>query len=383
MSSVDRSVDVLLIGGGVASVRCARTLRRAKFAGSILLVGDEPALPYNRPPLSKELLRGEVGLDLIAAEPESWYVRQRVELLTDVSVVSLDVEARRASLSDGSAVRFGQCLLATGAAPRRPPIPGAEHALLLRTVEDAAAIRARAAAGARAVIVGGGFIGVEVGASLAAVGARVTVLEMASKLWGGVLGEEPSRWAAERLVEAGVTLRLGVAATRIDADAIWLGGERLAADLVVAGVGVTPRVELAVAAGLAVENGIVVDAGYATSAEGIFAAGDVARVSGRRVEHWHAARESGEAVARAMLGEPVAARRAPWVYSEFGGHLLDVVGWAPSWDEMRSLRDGGVLAYLVEGRVVQLAIFDSAMPVEAARAFVEGLPGAAELAEWL
>jgi hypothetical protein len=105
-------------------------------------------------------------------------------------------------------------------------------------------------------------------------------------------------------------------------------------------------------------------------------------VSGRRVEHWHAARESGEAVARAMLGEPMAARRAPWVYSEFGGHLLDVVGWAPSWDEMRSLRDGGVLAYLVEDRVAQLAIFDSAIPVEAARAFVERLPSSAELAEW-
>ncbi len=381
MSPAPRSVDVLLIGGGVASVRCARTLRRRKFAGSILLVGDEPALPYNRPPLSKELLRGEVGFDLIAAEPESWYARQHVELLTDVAVTSLDPASRLAYLADGSVIRFEQCLLAAGASPRRPPIPGAQDVLLLRTAADAAAIRARAVDGGRAVIIGGGFVGVEVAASLAAVGVRVTVLEMADSLWGGALGAEPSAWAGRVLASAGVEVRLGARVTQADSGGAWLGDERLAADLVVAGVGVTPRVELAEAAGMAVENGVAVDAGYATSVDRIWAAGDVARVAGRRVEHWHAAREGGEAVALAMLGEPLPPRRAPWVYSEFAGHLLDVVGWAPTWDEMRALGEGAALAYLVEGRVVQLVIFDSAIPVEAARAFVERLPPAAALAE--
>jgi NADPH-dependent 2,4-dienoyl-CoA reductase/sulfur reductase-like enzyme len=375
----ERQVDVLLIGGGVAAARCARTLRRAKFAGSILLVGDESQLPYNRPPLSKELLRGEVARELIAAEPTGWYERQRVEPLTGVAVVELDPAALVATLADGTRVRFRQCLLATGAAPRRPPLGGAEHALLLRTVADAEAIRSRAVGGRRAVVIGGGFIGVEVAASLAAVGMAVTVLEMAEALWGGTLGPEVSAWAAEALAAAGGELRVGARVTRLDADAAWLGVERLPADLLVAGVGVSPRTELAEAAGLTVADGIVADAGGATSAPGIFAAGDVARVEGLRVEHWHAAREGGEAAARAMLGEPPGERPAPWVYSEFAGHLLDVVGHAPGGAETAPVGDGRGVAYLAGGRVTQLAIFDSALPVEAARALVARRPRVGEL----
>lgn len=378
-----RRVEVLLIGGGVASVRCARTLRRRGFSGSILLVGDEPTPPYNRPPLSKELLRGEVDLELIAAEPARWYARQRVELLTGLPVVSLDADARLAVLADGSSVAFGQCLLATGAAPRRPPIPGAEHAHLLRTLADAQRLRRLAVRGGRAVIVGGGFIGVEVAASLATLGMRVTVLEMTPTLWGGVLGVQLSRWAVGALATVGVEVRCGVRATRLEADAVLIGEERLPADLLVAGVGVTPRVELALAAGLAVDDGVVVDERQRTSSPGIFAAGDVARASGRRVEHWHAAREGGEAVALAMLGEPAPDARSPWVFSEFAGRSLDVVGWAPSWDESLPLLDGGLLAYLVGGRVAQLAIIGSAVSVEEARALVRRLPTLDELEAWL
>jgi NADPH-dependent 2,4-dienoyl-CoA reductase/sulfur reductase-like enzyme len=366
----ERSVDVLLIGGGVASVRCARTLRRRKFAGSILIVGDEPLLPYNRPPLSKELLRGEVGFELVAAEPESWYARQRVDLLTDAPVASLDPDARLASLADGSRIRFAQCLLATGAEPRRLPIPGGERALALRTLADAEAIRGRAVAGGRALVVGGGFIGVEVAASLASLGVAVSVVEMAPALWGGVLGESMSAWAFGVWADAGVDVRLGERLSTL---------EDVETDLVVAGVGVTARADLAVAAGLAVDDGIVTDARHATSAEGIFAAGDVARVDGRRVEHWHAAREGGEAAALAMLGEPVPEPRAPWVYSEFAGHTLDVVGWSPMFDEEVALNDARVVAYLVDGRVAQLAIIDSAVSVDDARAFVAGAGSLGEL----
>lgn len=367
----DREVDVLLIGGGVAAVRCARTLRRRKFAGSILLVGDEGVVPYNRPPLSKELLRGEVDFELIAAEPASWYDRQRVGLLTDAPAVSLDPASRLATLADGTLIRFGQCLLATGALPRRLPTSGVERALTLRTLADARALRAAVVPGAQAVIVGGGFIGVEVAASLAAIGVPVTVVEMASALWGGVLGAEVSSWAASILEEAGVGVRLGERVTSLS---------DLAADLLVVAVGVTPRVELAVAAGLAVDDGIAVDSSRRTSAPGIFAAGDVARVDGRRVEHWHAAREGGEAVALAMLGEPMPSPRAPWVYSEFAGHLLDVVGYAPAFDETVMV-GGGVVAYLVGGRVAQLAVMDSALPVEDARDVVERRPPLHELAD--
>lgn len=374
MATAERDVDVLLIGGGVASARCARTLRRRKFDGSILLVCDEPVTPYNRPPLSKELLRGEVGFELIAAEPDSWYVRQRVDLLTDASVASLDPESRIAFLADGSSIRFGQCLLATGAEPRRLSIPGAERALPLRTVADAQAIRARAVPDATAAIIGGGFIGVEVAASLASIGVRVTVLEMAPSLWGGVLGGHVSDWAVGLLHDAGVEVRLDERVASLD---------DLEAELVVAGIGVTPRTRLAEGAGLAVDDGIVVDTSYRTSSPSIYAAGDVARVDGRRVEHWHAAREGGEAVALAMLGEAVPPRPAPWVYSEFAGHLLDVVGYAPTFDETLPLDDGRLVAYLQGSEVAQLAIIDGALDVAWAREFTARRGSLLELEAWL
>src|SRR5918996_197315 len=197
-------VEVLLIGGGVAAVRCARRLRRSGFGGSILIVGEEPHAPYNRPPPGAE----------------------------------------------GSGIRFGRCLTAPGAEPRRPPVPGAEHALLLRTLDDAVRLRTLARPGVRAVVIGGGFIGIEAASSLAARGASVTILELAPLAWAGSLGAELSAWAAEMLAAEGVTLRTGVAALRVEADAVWIADERLPADLILAGVGVRPREDLARDAGL-------------------------------------------------------------------------------------------------------------------------------------
>ncbi|HET6745201.1 MAG TPA: NAD(P)/FAD-dependent oxidoreductase [Candidatus Limnocylindria bacterium] len=373
-----RSIDVLLVGGGVAAARCARTLRRRGYAGSILIVSDEADPPYNRPPLSKELLQADLPAELVLAEPVAWYERQRVELLLSTPVTALDTESRKVTLGDGSSLTYGHCLIATGAAPRRPRIPGAEHALLLRTLPDSVAIRGRAMEGTRAVVIGGGFIGVEVAGSLAARGVATTVVEVADALWGGLLGPEVSSWAAERLAAAGVELRLGAACESVRPDGVSLVGERLSADLIVAGVGVTPRTELATAAGLTVDDGIVVDDGGRSSAEGVLAAGDVARpATGARVEHWHAARESGERAALSILAEPLPARRAPWVFSEFAGAKLDVVGWAPTWDKIVSYP--GVIAYVVGGSVTQLAVMDAAVPVEEARSFVEQRPAAAEL----
>ncbi|HEX2220976.1 MAG TPA: FAD-dependent oxidoreductase [Candidatus Limnocylindria bacterium] len=389
-----RHFDVLLIGGGVAAARCARTLRRRRHEGTILLVGEEPTLPYNRPPLSKELLRDGAPDDLVLAEPESWYERQAVELLTGRRVTALDTGARIAALDTGERVAFGRCLLATGGEPRRPPIPGAEGAFLLRTLRDARAISRRAleiGPGGRAVVIGGGFIGVEVSASLAALGLGVTMVELAPQPWGGALGEVVGDWATENLRRAGVHVRLGQRVTRLAEGEAWIGDERLPAGLVVAGVGVTPRTELASAAGIACDDGVVADASHRTSASSVFAAGDVARLphpldrSGRgiRVEHWHAAREGGEAAALAMLGEPPREPRAPWVFSEFAGATLDVVGWATAWDEevvLGDLRSGRfALAYLADGQVAQVAITNAAIPIEAARTVVERSRTAAEL----
>jgi NADPH-dependent 2,4-dienoyl-CoA reductase/sulfur reductase-like enzyme len=365
-----RSVDVLLVGGGVAAARCARTLRRRGFAGSILLVSDEPAPPYNRPPLSKEMLRDELPVELALAEPATWYGRHGIELLLSTTVRALDAEGRQATLGDGSVIGFGWCLLATGAAPRVPAIPGAGRSLPLRTLDDASRIRPRAVAGARAVVIGGGFIGVEVAGSLAARGMEVTVVELAGTLWGGAFGSEVGEWAAARLEAAGVQLRFRAACESVVAGAVRLATGELPADLVVAGVGVAPRIDLAVSAGLEVDDGIVVDDGQRSAAERVLAAGDVARPrGGARVEHWHAARESGERAAMTILGDALPPRRPPWVFSEFAGAKLDVVGWAPAWDEIVAL-DGG-WAYLAGGVVAQLAIVDSRLPVERARALIE------------
>ena len=373
-----RHADVLLVGGGVAAARCARMLRRHGFTGSILLVSDEAIPPYNRPPLSKELLRDDLPGDLVLAEPMEWYQRRSVELTLGVRAESLDPEARTVTLADGVRLGFGQLLLATGAAPRRPAIPGAAGALLLRTLPDAEALRSRAVAGTRAVVIGGGFIGVEIASSMAARGVAVTVVEVAPALWAGSMGPELSGWAVERLGAAGVDVRLGATCESVVADAVRLSDATLAADLVVAGVGVVPRVELAVAGGLEVDDGVLVDDAQRTSASGIFAAGDMARPrDGLRIEHWHSAREAAERAALGMLGQPIPARRAPWLFSEVGGVTLDVVGQAPAWDEVVDLPGG--LAYVRDGRVLQLAILDSAVPVEEARALVESEPSLVEV----
>jgi NADPH-dependent 2,4-dienoyl-CoA reductase/sulfur reductase-like enzyme len=366
-----QSVDVLLLGGGVAAARCARTLRRHGYAGSILLVSKEDLPPYNRPPLSKELLREDLPGDLVLAEPMSWYERRAVDLALGTPVVALDPEQRSVELADAHLIRFGQLLLATGAEPRRPAIPGAEHVRLLRTLPDSESLRAAAVPGARAVVVGGGFIGVEVASSLAARGLSVTLLERSEGLWAGSLGPALTAWAVEQLRSAGVKVRLSIGASRITREAVWVADEAQPADVMLAGVGVAPRVELAEAAGLEVDDGVVVDDAQQTSVQGIFAAGDMARSrGGARIEHWHAARETGERAALGMLGLPVPARRAPWVFSEVAGATLDVVGSAPHWDEI--IVRNGVHAYVVNGKVAQLAVINGSVPIEEARAFIEG-----------
>ncbi|HSK94934.1 MAG TPA: NAD(P)/FAD-dependent oxidoreductase, partial [Candidatus Angelobacter sp.] len=363
---------ILLIGGGVASVRCARELRRHGFDGRIVLVGDEPTPPYNRPPLSKELLRGDLPDDLVLAEPERWYERRNVELVTGRRVVALDPERRTATLDDGDEIRFDRCLLATGAEPRTLPIPGAEHALELRTLADARRLRRAATLaghGAAAVVIGGGFIGLEVASALAALGLRPTVVELADHLWGGSLGSVLATWAQGALQEVGVDVRLGSAVTRLDADAAWIGEERLEAAFVVAGIGVRPRSELAEAAGLQVRDGITTDRAHRTSHPAVWAAGDVARRAGLRIEHWHAAREGGERAARSMLGLDIGPDPAPWVFSEVAGHAIDVIGTVEGSTQERWVRDG-LLAFEDRVRLIGLAIVDGAMSAEDARELV-------------
>jgi 3-phenylpropionate/trans-cinnamate dioxygenase ferredoxin reductase subunit len=383
VAATTETTDVLLIGGGVASVRCARTLSKHRFDGRILLVGEEAAAPYNRPPLSKELLREDLPDDLVLAEPERWYQRRGVELRTGRRVVGLDLAGREATLDDGTSLRYERCLIATGAGPRAVPVPGGEGAMLLRTLADARRLRdaaLRAGPGAPVVVVGGSFIGIEVASALAALGLRPTLVELGDRLWAGRLGTELAAWASERLREAGVVIRLGAAVSRVDAG-VRVGDERIPGAFVVAGIGVQPRDDLARAAGLAVEDGIVVDGEQRTSDPAAWAAGDVARRGAHRVEHWHSARESGARAARAMLGLPNEPAPEPWFFTEIAGVPLDVVGVADAWDEERWTGDR-VLAYLDGGRVVQLASIGSALPAArmrelvAARAPADAVPKA-------
>jgi 3-phenylpropionate/trans-cinnamate dioxygenase ferredoxin reductase subunit len=388
VSGSAESTSILLIGGGVASVRCARTLRREGFAGRVALVGDEPFLPYNRPPLSKELLRDDLPDELVLAEPQRWYERRTVELLTGRRVAELELDARRATLDDGTAIGFERCLVATGARPRELKVEGGERTLLLRTLSDARALRSRAIGadpGSRVTVIGGGFIGVEVASGLASLGLRPTILEMGERLWAGALGDELDVWARERLAAAGIEVRLGATVTRLESSAAWVDDERHDHVLSIAGIGVVPRTELAEAAGLTVDDGIVTDGEHRTSHPSIWAAGDVARVGGRRIEHWHAAREGGERAALSMLGTAVTAQRAPWVFSEVAGELLDIVGWSPAWDETIVLGDPDssafAVAYVADGEIRQLAVVNGEIPVEEARAFVERHPSAANVRE--
>ncbi|MDQ2688882.1 MAG: FAD-dependent oxidoreductase [Chloroflexota bacterium] len=371
MPAATRS-DVLLVGGGVAAARCARTLRRHRFDGSITLVGTEERLPYNRPPLSKELLRDDLPDELVLAEPEAWYRRRRIDTRVGATVVELDPDRRRAKLDDGAEIAFERCLLATGAEPRRLPIDGGEGALLLRSLRDARRLRSAAVAadpGAQVTVIGGGFIGVEVASSLATLGVRPTIVEMAHALWGGQLGTRLSDWARERLADAGITVRLNAAVTRIAADAASIGDERLGHAFAVAGIGVVPRVELADRAGLELVDGVVADGGQRTSRPVVWAAGDIAATLGRRVEHWHAARESGERAALSMLGLEVPPVPIPWLFSEVAGTSVDVIGSVSGWDDERWVGDD-LLAYLDGGRTVQLAVIGSALDPAHARDLV-------------
>ncbi len=373
-------VDVLLIGGGVASARCARALRRHGFEGSVLLVGEEAVPPYNRPPLSKEILRGAPE-ELLAAEPARWYERHFVAVVTGVAVVRLDPASRVATLSDARTVAFRHCLVATGAAPNPLRVPGGERALQLRTADDARRIRqaGEAAPGAEVVVVGGGLIGVEVGAALAALGLRPTIVELTAWLWGGSLGTLLDAWARERLAASGVQVATRAAVTGIGAGEAWLSDRSLPAAFVVAGIGVRPRAELAVAAGIGGVDGVPVGSDQRTTHPAIWAAGDVTTVDGRASEHWHAAREAGERAAASMLGLELPPPRAPWTFTEVAGVTVDVFGNADPDDTEEWISDGSVIVRARGGVATQLVVIGSAVAAQDARLMVEERTSVVEL----
>jgi 3-phenylpropionate/trans-cinnamate dioxygenase ferredoxin reductase component len=369
---VPQRVEYLLIGG-FASGYCAAELRKRGADGDIMLVGREPEPPYERPPLSKEYLRGESNREDAYVNPVSWYEENGVELRTGTNVMSLDVEGRTAKLQGGEEVGFDKALLATGANVNILRVEGAaqEGIHYLRAFGNSDGIREAAEGAERVVLIGGSYIGCEVAASLTAKGTQCAIVMMEEVALSRTFGEEAGRWFHELLESKGVEIHGGETLQAFEGDGdvravVTESGKVVEGDVVVVGAGVNPDVMLAKKAGLEVEDGIVCDAMLQSSAEGIYAAGDVcsyeSQVHGRRlrVEHWDVAMQQGQHAARSMMGEGKPYEAVPYFFSDLADWAgLEYVGPATDWDEViwRGDRDAGEFAvFYVKDRKVAGAL---------------------------
>ncbi len=332
---------VVVIGAGAAGASAVEAMRATGFDGPITLVGREAGLPVDRPNLSKDYLAGAAPEAWLPLRDEAFYRDNDIALRSGVEAVELDLSQRRVLLSDGSALPFGACLLATGADPVRLPLPGAEGAFLLRTVADSKAIVAAAAGARRAVVVGASFIGLEVAASLRARGLDVHVVAPEPVPLARILG--PALGAAIRATHErnGVVFHLGCKPEAIEGGSVRLSdGTQLSADLVILGVGVRPATGLAERAGLSVDNGVLVDAFLQTSAPGVWAAGDIARWPDphtgerQRIEHWVLAQRQGQVAARNLLGGAERFDAIPFFWSAHFDTTVNVVGFLSAWDRI-------------------------------------------------
>jgi 3-phenylpropionate/trans-cinnamate dioxygenase ferredoxin reductase subunit len=337
---------VVIVGASLAGATAAAHLRARGFTGDVVLVGDEAHRPYERPPLTKQLLRGESEPSEAAVHPPDLYEKESIELRLGAAVERIDRSAGEVQLAGGERLGYDRLLLATGAHPRRLDVPGAalDGVLTLRSVDDTLGLRARLGPGIRLAVVGGGWIGCEAAASARQLGADVTLIEASDVPLGGVLGPRLGSVFVDLHREHGVVVRSGEGVAGFAGDASVsavevAGGERVACDVALVGVGVVPATELASAAGLAVSNGIEVDSLLRSSDPAIFAAGDVAlaehpRYGRLRVEHWENARRQGEAAAAAILDQGVAFDAIPYFFSDQYDLGMEYTGLAGPDDEL-------------------------------------------------
>ncbi|MEU7876191.1 FAD-dependent oxidoreductase [Dactylosporangium sp. NPDC049140] len=332
----------VIVGAGLAGAKAAQTLREDGFDGDVVLLGQEPERPYERPPLSKGLLLGTADRETAFVHAAGWYAEHDVDLATGVTVAAVDRAARQVELGDGQRIGFDALLLATGSTPRTLDVPGGylDGVLQLRTLPDSDRIGAALVDGARLVVVGAGWIGLEVAAAARQRGAAVTVVERSELPLLRLLGPDLAAVFADLHRERGVTFRFGAAVEEFRGDGrvssvLLRDGTALPADVVVVGVGVHPNVGLAEAAGLAVGDGVVVDQALRSCDPRVYAAGDVANAyhprygTHLRVEHWANALHSGPAAARSMLGAKVVYDRLPYFYTDQYDLGMEYTGHAP------------------------------------------------------
>jgi NADPH-dependent 2,4-dienoyl-CoA reductase/sulfur reductase-like enzyme/nitrite reductase/ring-hydroxylating ferredoxin subunit len=334
---------IVIVGGGAAGFAAAEMLRRERYEGSVTLISQENTPPVDRPNLSKDFLAGTAPEAWVALRPDSFYAENGIELQVSTEVAAINSRAREVVLADGRTFPYDRLLLATGAEPLRPSIPGAEprHVHTLRSLADCRAILARAATARRAVVLGASFIGLEVAAALRKRNIEVHVVAPETRPMERILGAEMGDHVRRIHEEHGVIFHLGDIAVAIDGQVVVLrSGRKLAVDLVVAGIGVRPRTMLAEKARLALDRGVVVNGCLETSAAGIFAAGDIARWpdphSGQsiRVEHWAVAERQGQTAALNMLGRRERFSAVPFFWSQHYDIPINYVGYGEAWDDL-------------------------------------------------
>jgi NADPH-dependent 2,4-dienoyl-CoA reductase/sulfur reductase-like enzyme len=330
------STPIVVVGGGLAAGKAVTALRDAGYDGDVVLFADEPHVPYERPPLSKAFLRGEAGAESTYVQPTEWYAEHDVVVRTHTRVTGLDPVARVVTTDVGE-TGYSSLLLATGARARTLPIAATDEVAVhyLRSLDDSAALRDRLGPDHRLLVVGAGWIGMEAAASARQLGTTVTVVDPAEQPLVAVLGPEVGARFAAVHRSHGVDLRTGTALDHLEGGtAVLTDGTSIDVDTVLVGVGAVPNDDLARDAGLAVDNGILVDAALRTDHQHVFAAGDVANAMHPllgeriRVEHWQNAIGQGEAVARSMLGDPTPYTDLPYFFTdqydlgmEYFGHL--------------------------------------------------------------
>ena len=383
---MNRGERLVIVGGGPAGLATARAYRNNGGLAGVTILSAEPYAPYNRPPLTKDFLRGESGRESLPIEAGAWYADNGVELRLSTAVESLDRERAVVETDAGEQFSFDACVLASGSEPVRIPVPGADdpEILVMRTLETSARLRGRVGEGDRAVVVGSGFIGCEAAASLSLRGASVTLVSLeevpqAERL-GGEVGGRIKGW----LEGYGVDLRLGTGLEGIERrnggySVAVEGGEAIPAGTVLFGTGVKPRLELAEGAGLELDGGVVADSSMRTSAPGVFAVGDIVSAynesAGRHVsvEHWGDALEHGRVAGTVIAGGEAAWGMAPGFWSTIGERTLKYWAWDGGWDELafEDRGDSFVVRYGKDGVLVGVLAHGADEDYENGRAPIE------------